>query len=201
MSTAPVLASLDPLPVYYCTVCSLPPEYCSYGSKASKCRTALEKSNPSLYESIYSESAVASTLENLTLEQREALEKDVKKKERKEEQKEQKAAERRAASKVTIRRVERNKRKHVTHIQGLEVFNVDLKKAAKLFATKFATGSSVSKNPQGEEEIVIQGDVAYEVQDLIVEPEGKMKDVLGGGSIEEDNVVVVDKTKKKKPTE
>lgn len=40
---------------------------------------------------------------------------------------------------------------------------VDLKKASKLFANKFATGASVTKNNQGEDEIVIQGDVAYEV--------------------------------------
>ena len=44
--------------------------------------------------------------------------------------------------------------------------DVDLKKAAKLFANKFATGASVSKNPQGEDEIFIQGDVADEVSPL-----------------------------------
>lgn len=40
---------------------------------------------------------------------------------------------------------------------------VDLKKLAKMFASKFATGSSVTKNNQGEDEIVIQGDVSDEV--------------------------------------
>jgi density-regulated protein DRP1 len=43
------------------------------------------------------------------------------------------------------------------------MFGVDLKKAAKQFASKFATGSSVSKNPQGEDEIVIQGDVGDDI--------------------------------------
>jgi hypothetical protein len=38
-----------------------------------------------------------------------------------------------------------------------------LKKAAKFLAQKFATGASVSKNPQGYDEIVIQGDVTEEV--------------------------------------
>lgn len=46
--------------------------------------------------------------------------------------------------------------------------DIDLKKAAKLFANRFATGSSVSKNNQGEDEIVIQGDVADEVRLLIL---------------------------------
>lgn len=32
-----------------------------------------------------------------------------------------------------------------------------------MFAGKFATGSSVSKNPQGEDEIVVQGDVGDEI--------------------------------------
>lgn len=64
---------------------------------------------------------------------------------------------------IIIKREERTKRKVLTHIQGLELFGVDLKKAAKLFASKFATGSSVSKNPQGQDEIVVQGDVGDEV--------------------------------------
>lgn len=64
---------------------------------------------------------------------------------------------------IIIKRQERTKRKKETHIQGLELFGIDLKKAAKQFASKFATGSSVSKNPQGEDEIVIQGDVGDEI--------------------------------------
>jgi density-regulated protein DRP1 len=70
---------------------------------------------------------------------------------------------RRADGQITIKRSERTKRKHQTHIHGLELFGVDLKKAAKQFASKFATGSSVSKNPQGEDEIVIQGDVGDDI--------------------------------------
>jgi density-regulated protein DRP1 len=46
---------------------------------------------------------------------------------------------------------------------------VDLKKAAKLFANKFACGSSVTKNNQGNDEIVVQGDVSDEIFDLILE--------------------------------
>ena len=46
-------------------------------------------------------------------------------------------------------------------------FIVDLKKAAKLFATKFACGSSVTKNPAGLDEIVVQGDLQEDIFDLI----------------------------------
>lgn len=38
-----------------------------------------------------------------------------------------------------------------------------MKKAAKFLAQKFATGASVTRNPQGFDEIVIQGDVTEEV--------------------------------------
>ncbi|KAG0331572.1 Translation machinery-associated protein 22, partial [Podila humilis] len=72
-------------------------------------------------------------------------------------------------SKVLIKRIERTKRKCVTSVFGLENFDVDLKKAAKLFANKFACGSSVTKNNQGNDEIVVQGDVSDEIFDLILE--------------------------------
>lgn len=48
-------------------------------------------------------------------------EKDAKKKEAKAEAAEQRAEKERKESKVTIKRVERNKRKYVTEISGLEV--------------------------------------------------------------------------------
>lgn len=68
---------------------------------------------------------------------------------------------------------------------------IDLKKAAKFFGKKFATGSSVTKNPQGMDEIVIQGDVSEEIMDMISDK----VDFLG--SIPEDNVEVVEDKKKK----
>jgi density-regulated protein DRP1 len=75
-----------------------------------------------------------------------------------------------------------------------------LKKAAKLFAQKFATGGSVTKNAAGIDEIVVQGDVSQEIYDMIVEAnDGKggkkgldvLKDVLV------DNVEMVEEKRKK----
>ena len=45
--------------------------------------------------------------------------------------------------------------------------DIDLKKAAKLFAGKFACGSSVTKNNLGKDQIAIQGDVSDSLLDLI----------------------------------
>lgn len=69
---------------------------------------------------------------------------------------------------MIIKRIERTKRKSVTTVFGLDVFDVDMKKAAKMFANKFACGSSVAKNNQGLDEIVVQGDFSEEIHRLIL---------------------------------
>lgn len=68
---------------------------------------------------------------------------------------------------------------------------IDLKKAAKQFAQKFATGASVTKNLQGQDEIVVQGDVSDEIVDMLEEGAGILKGVPA------DNVEVVEEKKKK----
>lgn len=71
---------------------------------------------------------------------------------------------------------------------------VDLKKASKLFATKFACGSSVTKNAQGLDEIVVQGDVSGDIVEMIEDQVGVLKGVPS------DNVVEVEEKKKKSET-
>ena len=63
----------------------------------------------------------------------------------------------------------------------LNIFHlgVDLKKASKALAQRFATGASVSKLPGGGEEIVVQGDVAEEVLELIEEAGEGMSQLSG----------------------
>ena len=92
---------------------------------------------------------------------------------------------------VTIRRIERTKRKHVTTIHGLEAFSIDLKKAAKQLAGRFATGASVTKNAQGFDEIVVQGDVSEEIMEILENGEGILKGVPIA------NVEIVEDKKKK----
>ncbi|KAI1972781.1 Translation machinery-associated protein 22, partial [Ophidiomyces ophidiicola] len=62
---------------------------------------------------------------------------------------------------------------------------------AKELGKKFATGSSVTKNPAGGEEITVQGDVSDDVLEWLVETKG----------VPEDNVELVEDKKKKKAVE
>ncbi|KAI0599355.1 density-regulated protein DRP1 [Biscogniauxia sp. FL1348] len=179
--------------VTYCGVCTLPPEYCEYGGTVKKCQDWLQKAHPDMYEKIWSAAiqpaeALEAATASLSVEAQKRAAKDAQKKAAQAEKAEQKQADRMANSVVTIKRVERNKRKYVTAVSGLEAFGLDLKKVAKEFGKKFATGSSVTKVPSGGEEIVVQGDVSDEIEEFLLE---KYKD------IPEDNIELVDDKKKK----
>lgn len=88
---------------------------------------------------------------------------------------------------MLIKRVERNKRKYVTAVSGLEAHGMDLKKVAKEWGKKFATGSSVTKTPSGGEEVVVQGDNSDEILDWVIDV----------GGVPEGNVECVEDKKKK----
>ncbi|CAI7635926.1 unnamed protein product [Penicillium pancosmium] len=176
--------------VVYCGVCTLPPEYCEFGGTAKKCEEWLEAKQPDLWNRLYSEDAVTANLSTLSLSAQERAAKDAAKKEAKAAQTEARDAERKAASKIQIKRVERNKRKHVTVIIGLEVFGLENKKLAKDLGKKFATGSSMTRSAAGAEEITVQGDVSEDVRDWLLEVHG---DKVPRGNIE----LIEDKKKKK----
>ncbi|KAF9069253.1 translation initiation factor SUI1 [Rhodocollybia butyracea] len=180
-----------PVQVLYCGVCTFPVEYCEFGEHITRCKEWLQEKDIDVYNKYYSEEALQAKIGTLSLEAQTKLEKDTAKKEAKAEAKADAALKKKLASQITIKRIERNKRKHVTAIHGLEAFGIDLKKAAKQFASKFATGASVTKNPQGQEEIVVQGDVSDEVLEMIEGEVGLLK------GIPADNVEIVEEKKKK----
>lgn len=132
--------------------------------------------------------AATAALSTLSVEARARAEKDDKKKASKAARAEEAEATRRAESRIIIKRVERNKRKFVTEVSGLEAFGLELKKVAKDFGKKFATGSSVTKAPSGENLITVQGDVADEIEEFIL-------DKFEG--IPEDNIEITEDKKKK----
>ncbi|KAI9701898.1 MAG: Translation machinery-associated protein 22 [Candelina mexicana] len=174
--------------VVYCAVCSLPPEYCEFGGTVKKCKEWLEKEQPDLYERLYSDDAIEASMATLSVDAQKRAEKDAKKKAAKAEAAEARDHEKKMSSKVLIKRVERNKRKYVTAVSGLEAHGLDLKKVAKDFGKKFATGSSVTKTASGGEEIVVQGDLSDDIYDWITETYTQ---------IPEDNVDCIEDKKKK----
>ncbi|KAK0103220.1 Translation machinery-associated protein 22 [Cadophora gregata] len=174
--------------VIYCGVCSLPPEYCEFGGTVKKCQEWLQKNNENLYERLWSEDALAAATSSLSVDAQKRAEKDAHKKALKAEAAEAKQAATIKSSKVIIKRVERNKRKFVTTVTGLEAFSLENKKVAKDLGKKFATGSSVTKVPSGGEEIVVQGDVSEEIEEFLLEKYPV---------IPEDNIELVEDKKKK----
>lgn len=133
---------------------------------------------------------MTANLSTLSVSAQERAAKDAAKKEAKAAQSEARDAEKKAASKVLIKRVERNKRKHVTVIMGLEVFGLENKKIAKDLGKKFATGSSMTRSPAGAEEITVQGDVSDDVRDWLLE--------VHGDKVPEANIELIEDKKKKK---
>lgn len=139
-------------------------------------------------ETVLCADAIEANLSTLSIDAQKRAEKDAQKKAAKAAATEAKALETKLSSKVLIKRVERNKRKYVTAVQGLEAHGLELKKVAKDFGKKFATGSSVTKVPGGGDEITVQGDLSDDIYDFIVE---NYKD------IPEDNIECIEDKKKK----
>ncbi|KAK7303960.1 hypothetical protein RJT34_14907 [Clitoria ternatea] len=166
----------QPVRVLYCGVCSLPPEYCEFGSDFGKCKPWLIKNVPDLYPHLLQEATekeadkVADKLQSTGISsgagdgaassapKQEEVKRlpggKIKKKEKQE---------------VVIEKVVRNKRKCITTVKGLELFGVKLSDASKKLGKKFATGASVVKGPTEKEQIDVQGDIAYDIVEFITE--------------------------------
>ncbi|SPO24563.1 related to Translation machinery-associated protein 22 [Ustilago trichophora] len=196
----------QPREVVYCAVCTFPPEYCEFGPSPSKCRSWLKDNQPELYSKLWSEEAISSNLANLTTKQAEDLEREAAKKERKTVAKEERARAEMAASRIVLKKEARTKRKVTTSIIGLHLFSPPLpalKVVAKALSSRFATGASVSKSVQnpGVDEIVVQGDVADDVRDLILartKPFHELPNEADGGPSEKNIVIEEDKKTAKK---
>lgn len=181
--------------ILYCGVCSYPPEYCEFGASIKRCQEWLQSKDSVLYQKLHSDNNSSNVLEGMTtlsLEKQQKIESDLQKLQLKQEQKEERELQIKLNSHVTIKRIERNKRKHIISITGLEVFEIDMKKLAKTFASKFATGASVGKTADKKEEILVQGDVSDEAKAYIE----KLLEEKGLNDVKVDQIM---EKKKKKP--
>ena len=97
-----------------------------------------------------------------------------------------------APAQIVIELNNRNKKKHITTVKGLELFGVDTAAAAKLFGKRFACGSALVKGQNGQaDQIEIQGSCRDKLPAVIVE---KLK-------MELDNIYVLIDGKKLKASE
>jgi len=144
-----------PLEVDYCGLCGLPPEYCEYGAELDKCKEWLKENIPDLYEEL------TALTEGLAIDGEQNKKRQTRGGKANKIVTKQKAAEK----KLILSSETRSKKKSVTIIKGLSTFGIDPKKASKQLANRFACGASV----QAGDEIVIQGDVAYDLIDFLQE--------------------------------
>jgi density-regulated protein len=71
---------------------------------------------------------------------------------------------------VVISRIQRQKKKFITAVTGMEtVPDVKLKDVSKFFGKKFASGAALSNIPGGGTEIVIQGDVQFDLPEILIQ--------------------------------
>lgn len=102
--------TIAPVQIQYCSVCTWPLEYCEFNPSFNKCKTALQQNDPEAYDKYFANTELTEKQAQTT---------------RKHEAKEQKALEKKMQSKVLIKRCERGKRKYVTAVFGLEIFNIE----------------------------------------------------------------------------
>eukprot|EP00746_Dinoflagellata_sp_MGD_P161058 gnl/MRDRNA2_/MRDRNA2_88081_c0_seq1.p1 gnl/MRDRNA2_/MRDRNA2_88081_c0~~gnl/MRDRNA2_/MRDRNA2_88081_c0_seq1.p1 ORF type:complete len:273 (-),score=88.38 gnl/MRDRNA2_/MRDRNA2_88081_c0_seq1:106-924(-) len=159
----------------YCPHDGLPPDYCIHGP-------CWEKSKPwclEHYPQYYPEFSGVS-LEDAKKDAQEATEKG-KVKELPGGKKK-----RELSPRITVKKLTRGGRKCVTVVAGLDTFQVELEKAAKMFKKRFACGASVVKGqPPAGDEVEIQGDFEEELVDLLTDnfkqiPEDKIFFAEGG---------------------
>ncbi|KYQ99940.1 density-regulated protein [Tieghemostelium lacteum] len=165
-TTSESTGTLKPIIVDYCKVCGFPKEYCEFGPSKALC----EKTNGPYNESTPSTDTNTTTTATDNIENKLS---SVKIDDSKEEghTKTSNTTKKKKESKsnsIVIEVNQRNKRKHVTKIIGLDSYGIKLSDATKVMAKKFSCGCSVVKSPTGEE-IDIQGDFQDESIDLILE--------------------------------
>lgn len=144
-----------PIVVDYCGECGLPVELCEYSPDPQRCRQWLEQHLPQRLERL------------ATSETDRAEGGEPEKRSQKRGGKGMPRApktESAPAPPVEISRKERAARKFVTTVSGLQGNGVDLKAAAKQFGAKFACGCTAKTDA---DEILIQGDVADDLPDII----------------------------------
>lgn len=148
-----------PLKVKYCGECTMPIEYCEYYPNYDRCKKWLECNLPEEFEKL------ATLKEGGEEEGGEGDGEEKKKRQTRGGKGTIKAKKKAEPEGIKLATGKRGKKKTVTIVIGLASYDIDLKEASKFFSNKFSCGSSI----QGEDEIVIQGDVKDDLFDILPE--------------------------------
>ncbi|KAI5445824.1 hypothetical protein KIW84_013891 [Lathyrus oleraceus] len=165
----------QPVRVLYCQVCSLPPEYCEFGSDFNKCKPWLIQNVPDLYPNLLNEAnekeadKVADKLQATGISSASSAGAASSGKPEEVKRLPDVVFSFQDKQEVIIEKVVRNKRKSITTVKGLELFGVKLSDASKKLGKKFATGASVVKGPTEKEQIDVQGDISYDIVEFITD--------------------------------
>lgn len=79
---------------------------------------------------------------------------------------------------VVMTVTQRNKRKSITTVAGLDLFDVPLPEVSKLFSKRFACGSTVTKNASQKDVVEVQGDVPAEIAEILVQKYGVPQEAI-----------------------
>mmetsp|Transcript_30927 Transcript_30927/g.51217 ORF Transcript_30927/g.51217 Transcript_30927/m.51217 type:complete len:214 (+) Transcript_30927:42-683(+) len=151
--------------VSYCPVCSMPHEYCEWGTKFPECKRWFEANWKEAFPDV-EEEALKALMDGLGFGEPDEAAKKAQKAKKKpdatsaEEVPVQSQGKKKKEKKkeLTVELTTRNKKKHITCIRGMEDFEIDPQPAAKLFGKKFACGSAFQKGKNGlPDQIEIQG--------------------------------------------
>ncbi|KAL7068810.1 translation initiation factor SUI1 family protein [Cryptosporidium serpentis] len=153
----------------YCSKCGLPPDYCEYGPTPEIC-LELKKSNVNINETSDINKNVTDSLETERNQQINKQSKDICEPNQNETVNLKSYKIKKSKPKVVTIKVEsRARRKSVTVVTGLELFDISLSEAAKKFAKHFSCGSSVVKGINGKvDHIDVQGDFYTTIADFIL---------------------------------
>ena len=158
--------------VEYCPVDGMPPEYCEFLPTFEQCLPWLLEHCADLKLTTKEDKTVAEYMQALETDgdPEEKKKKDTRGgKGRPNKNMSKKGKKGKKEPKITIERTSRSKRKFITVVAGLDTFDLKLKEVAKKLGKRFACSASVSKLATGGQSVDIQGDVCYELPDLLLQ--------------------------------
>jgi len=163
--------------VPYCEVCSLPFEFCEWGPNFKKCKESFGQNYQKHFSDVAGDEELLALMTRLGFEGGDEASKKAQKAKKSAGDGDAAAGgggggkkKEKAPPEIVIELNNRNKKKHITVVKGLDAFDVDTAAAAKTFGKKFACGSALKKAQDGQpESIEIQGNYRDELPALIVD--------------------------------